>query len=132
MVYSVPAVGHFVFARVTRISRSRGAECVIFAIGQNPLGAELRGIVRTVDVTSPLMQLEFSDIRDCFQAGDIIRAKVISLGDARAFFLSTVADDCGVVKTPGNLKPASYRLVEGGGKVERRKVARPVWLLAPS
>ena len=129
MVYKIPEIGDLVFARVSRISKNRGAECQIFSIGQNPLGAEFRGIVRTVDIAAPGLLLEFSEISDCFRPGDIIRARVISLGDARAFFLSTVADDCGVVWGPGNLfKPASYRLIEVDGRVERRKVAKPVWL----
>ena len=128
MVYKIPEIGDFVFARVSKISKNRGAECQIFSIGQNPLGAEFRGIVRTLDIAAPSLITEFSEISECFRPGDIIRARVISLGDARAFFLSTVADDCGVVWAPGNFKPASYRLVEVNGRAERRKVAKPVWL----
>ena len=121
----MPAVGDVVYARVTRISKSRGAECQIFAT-LKPLSREFRGTVRTVDFASPALQ-EFSQVSDCFRPGDIIRAKIISLGDSKSFFLSTVPDDCGVVFA-GNLNPASYKLVALDGQVERRKVAKPVWL----
>ena len=33
----------------------------------------------------------------CFQPGDVVRALVASLGDARSYFLSTARDDLGVV-----------------------------------
>ena len=125
-MYVVPAVGDIVYARITRISKSRGAECQIFAT-LKPLGREFRGTVRTVDISSPALQQAFSEISECFRPGDVIRAKVISLGDSKSFFLSTVPDDCGVVYA-GNLNPASYKLVHGDGRVERRKVAKPVWL----
>lgn len=34
---------------------------------------------------------------DCFRPGDIVRAKVISLGDARSYYLSTADNSLGVV-----------------------------------
>ena len=129
MTYSVPTIGDFVYARVTRISRSRGAECLIFALNLNPLGRELKGTVRINDVTAP--DLVIAGIENAFRPGDVIRAKIISLGDSRNYFLSTVADDCGVVFGVGSLEPASFRLMfnrRDKSVVERRKVAKPVWL----
>jgi hypothetical protein len=34
---------------------------------------------------------------DCFRPGDIVRAKVTSLGDARTYYLSTAENELGVV-----------------------------------
>ena len=34
---------------------------------------------------------------DCFRPGDVVRAKVVSLGDARSYFLSTAEKELGVV-----------------------------------
>ena len=33
----------------------------------------------------------------CFRPGDIVRAVVVSLGDARSYYLSTASNECGVV-----------------------------------
>ena len=37
------------------------------------------------------------DIYDCFRPGDVIKAEVVSLGDARSYFLSTAKNELGVV-----------------------------------
>lgn len=34
---------------------------------------------------------------DCFRPGDVVRAKVLSLGDARSYYLTTAANSLGVV-----------------------------------
>lgn len=34
---------------------------------------------------------------ECFRLGDIVKAKVLSLGDARSYYLSTAANELGVV-----------------------------------
>ena len=33
----------------------------------------------------------------CFRPGDLVRAEVIGLGDARSYYLSTAKNDLGVV-----------------------------------
>ena len=133
MVYKIPVIGDVVVTRVEKISQSRGAECAVLAVergegGTEVLAAPLRGTVRPVDVAAPGVQTEFADIGDCFRPGDVVRAKVISLGDSKGYFLSTVADSCGVVC--GDLSDSrviSYKLIaKSDGSVERRKVAKPL------
>lgn len=34
---------------------------------------------------------------DCFRPGDVVRAKVLSLGDARSYYLTTADNTLGVV-----------------------------------
>lgn len=34
---------------------------------------------------------------DCFRPGDVVRAKVLSLGDARSYYLTTADNALGVV-----------------------------------
>jgi exosome complex component CSL4 len=34
---------------------------------------------------------------ECFRPGDVVRAEVLSLGDARSFYLTTAQNDLGVV-----------------------------------
>ena len=70
-------------------------------------------------------------LADCFHVGDIVRALVISLGDQGGYYLSTAANELGVVMAwseEGNgCVPISWREVrdEVTGVRETRKVARP-------
>ena len=67
----------------------------------------------------------------CFRPGDVARARVLSLGDARSFYLSTAADDLGVVFARSEASGAplvaesEQRMrCPSTGVVEKRKVAR--------
>lgn len=80
---------------------------------------------------------------ECFRLGDIVKAKVLSLGDARSYYLSTAANELGVVYATSEdgelecrdfeltagapLLPISYQEMENPqtGETERRKVAKP-------
>ena len=68
---------------------------------------------------------------ECFRPGDVVTAKVISLGDAQSYYLSTAEDTLGVVYAESEggkeLVPASWTemvCAETGVK-ELRKVASP-------
>ena len=70
-------------------------------------------------------------IPSSFLPGDVVRARVASLGDARAYHLTTAADDLGVVHaraaTSGApLEPVSWCEMRcpATRAVEKRKVAR--------
>ena len=71
-------------------------------------------------------------VAESFRVGDIVRATVISLGDERAYYLSTAGNELGVVMAVsewGNqMVPVSWRefLDEEMGVREARKVAKPV------
>lgn len=64
--------------------------------------------------------------------GDVVRARVISLGDERSYYLSTARNELGVVMATseaGNVMvPVSWREFEDSvtGTRESRKVAKPV------
>lgn len=70
---------------------------------------------------------------ECFRLGDLVRAEVLSLGDARSYYLTTAArNELGVVsarseRTGEELVPVSWREMRDPttGEVERRKVAKP-------
>ena len=68
---------------------------------------------------------------DCFRPGDIVRAEVLSLGDARSYYLSTAKNEFGVVYAKGAssglpLVPISWEEMQDPETqaVERRKIAR--------
>lgn len=43
------------------------------------------------------MTLRQVELHSCFRPGDLVRAEVIALGDARSYYLSTAKNDLGVV-----------------------------------
>jgi exosome complex component CSL4 len=88
------------------------------------------GVIRAADVRSTAV--DSVDVGACFRPGDLVRATVSSVGDARAFYLSTAAPGLGVVSARSASHPARPRLEpasEAGmrcpltGTVEPRKVA---------
>ena len=120
-MHTIPAVGDLVYAQVLRVTPGRGAECRIVT---SVVNESYRGLIRPSDIVTPALQAELGPI--AFRAGDLVRAKVISLGDARNLFLSTVPEDCGVVSAGCDVcVPVSWKLIsDGNSVVERRKVAK--------
>ncbi|KAN0060234.1 hypothetical protein ACQY0O_007563 [Thecaphora frezii] len=58
-------------------------------------GTDFQGVVRSQDVRNT--EKDKVRLGDCFRPGDIVRASVISLGDARSYYLSTAANHLGVI-----------------------------------
>lgn len=132
------SAGDVVLCRVTRISQ-RAAFAAIICVERKssasssptaiPLATPLTGILRAPDVRST--EIDAVEVPSCFRPGDVVRARVLSLGDARSFYLSTAADDLGVVFARS--EAASVPLVAESwqqmrcpstGTVEKRKVAK--------
>ena len=90
----VPAAGDRVLARVTRVS-AKAANCEIVAANGRALAAPLQGVVRLPDVRKT--EVDAVEMHRCFRPGDVVRADVLSLGDARSYYLSTAHNELGVV-----------------------------------
>ncbi|WWC62294.1 uncharacterized protein I303_104890 [Kwoniella dejecticola CBS 10117] len=90
---------------------------------------EFQGVIRISDIR--LTERDKIKMGECFRLGDLVKAKVLSLGDARSYYLSTAANELGVmyaVSEAGNpLLPVSYQEMEDEltGTREKRKVAKP-------
>uniref|UniRef100_A0A7N2KQJ5 Exosome complex component CSL4 C-terminal domain-containing protein n=1 Tax=Quercus lobata TaxID=97700 RepID=A0A7N2KQJ5_QUELO len=75
-------------------------------------------------------EIDKVDMHLSFRPGDIIRAVVLSLGDARAYYLSTAKNELGVVSaesTAGEtMVPISWTEMQCPltGQIEQRKVAK--------
>lgn len=125
----VPRVGDDVYGRVTRVLE-KVAHVEIAAInGRAPAGGEFGGAIRRQDVRAHAVDSVEMDA--CFRPGDVVRAKVLSLGDARSFYLTTASDELGVVRATHResretMLPISWTEVQCPvtGEVEDRKVAR--------
>jgi exosome complex component CSL4 len=89
-------VGDIVLCRVIRVMFGQ-IIAEIFCVGDSmlhsnsPKATIRKEDVRPSDIDSVVMS-------DCFRPGDIVRADVLSLGDARHYFLSTSKSHLGVVR----------------------------------
>lgn len=124
----VPAIGDEVTCRVIRIA-SRMATVDIICVGKDVLREPCTGLIRREDVRS--FEQHTVEMYRSFRPGDIVLARVISLGDARAYLLSTAEPPLGVViaKTQegATLTPVSWEEMECPLTQQRefRKVAKP-------
>jgi exosome complex component CSL4 len=107
-------IGDVVLARVLRISVNF-ANVEILSIGENGKVLQLppKAVIRREDIR--LNDIDSLVVHECFRPGDIVRAVVISLGDARQYFLSTADVEFGVViakseKSQQRLVPVSARV----------------------
>ncbi|KAG8177560.1 hypothetical protein JTE90_026189 [Oedothorax gibbosus] len=90
----VPNIGAIVTAKVTNIRR-RFAKCAIYCVEETVLQEPFRGIIRREDVRTK--DRDKVEMYKCFRPGDIILARVTSLGTMHSFNLSTAEEDLGVV-----------------------------------
>jgi exosome complex component CSL4 len=124
---TLPQIGDVVTASVSRITQSV-AYVSILCVGGALLAEPFQGTIRERDVRS--FEVDDVDMYKSYRPGDVVRAKVISLGDARSYFLSTAANDLGVVlansEAGHTMVPVSWRFMRCPvtRQKERRKVAK--------
>ena len=89
-------VGDIVLAKVNRIQVNMANIEIVAAEGIGALREHHSGIIRKEDIrVAATVEV---NIYDSFRPGDIVRAKVISLGDSRKYILSTAENDLGVIR----------------------------------
>ncbi|ORY27891.1 CND01650-like protein [Naematelia encephala] len=128
---NVPDIDSIVIGTISRVTPQQ-AHLTISTSNSRPVpesAEEFIGVIRIADTR--LTERDKIKMGECFRLGDIVRAKVLSLGDARNYYLSTSANELGVIQATseaGNpLTPVSYQEMEDvvTGTRERRKVAKP-------
>ena len=124
----LPQPGDLVLARVTRIN-SRYASLSILCVGSRLTTDTFPAVLRQRDIRS--FDIDACDVGRSYRPGDLVRAAVLSMGDARSYFLSTAEADLGVVEATsaagGKMKAISWERMEceTTGMKEYRKVAKP-------
>jgi exosome complex component CSL4 len=125
--------GQIVLARVTRITTQQ----VLLNVFANPFGMlqndRPEACIRREDVRSGVdPESSTTDLSKSFRPGDWVIARLISLGDARRYFLSTAEPALGVIQAVSSVSgktmmPISYKEMEcpETGAKEPRKCARP-------
>ncbi|CAG0879594.1 unnamed protein product [Darwinula stevensoni] len=90
----VPSTGSIVTARVTSVN-PRFCKCKILCIEDTVLKEPFRAIIKKEDVRAT--HKDKVELYKCFRPRDIILARVLSLGDALSYLLSTAENELGVV-----------------------------------
>lgn len=86
-------VGDKVLCRVVRLAMNQ-AIVEILSVTNRMLNEFPKAIIRREDIR--LSEIDQLIIHECFRPGDIVHAVVISLGDARQYYLSTAEVEYGV------------------------------------
>ncbi|KAJ4842919.1 hypothetical protein Tsubulata_005903 [Turnera subulata] len=126
---AVPEPGCTVIARVTKVM-AKMASADIMCVGRNSVREKFSGIIRQQDVRAT--EIDKVDMHLSFRAGDFL-----SLGDARAYYLSTAQNELGVVSAESAagaaLVPISWTEMQCPltGQIEQRKVAKDSFDLPP-
>ncbi|KAJ7978185.1 exosome complex component CSL4 [Quillaja saponaria] len=124
---AVPVPGSVVIARVTKVM-ARMASADIMCVGPKNVQEKFTGTIRQQDVRAT--EIDKVDMHLSFRPGDIVRALVLSLGDARAYYLSTAKNELGVVSAESTagatMVPVSWTEMQCPltGQIEQRKVAK--------
>eukprot|EP00899_Mesostigma_viride_P007891 jgi/Mesvir1/17102/Mv07537-RA.1 len=92
----VPSPGSEVTVKITKVS-ARFASAEILCLGRAalPPAESFSGMIRLQDVRAT--EIDKVDLFKCFRPNDIVKADVLSLGDARSYYLSTARNELGVV-----------------------------------
>ncbi|GJJ70590.1 exosome complex component CSL4 [Entomortierella parvispora] len=126
---AMPGMEAIVICKVVRVN-PRFAAVNIMVVNGIPCSDDFQGVIRVQDVRAT--EKDKVKIYNSFRPGDIVRAQVISLGDARSYFLSTAANELGVIfgtsVAGGSLVPISWQEMQctKTKAIELRKCAKPM------
>lgn len=125
----VPRKGAIVLCRVISISH-RQAKVAILSVNETALREEVHGVVRREDIRET--EKDTVEVFPSFRPRDVLRARVIGLGESYGYVLSTAENELGVVfatsEQGGKMVPVSWCEMQCTvTRVrERRKVAKVV------
>ncbi|ORX60057.1 hypothetical protein BCR36DRAFT_316404 [Piromyces finnis] len=90
----IPEVDSIVTGKIIRVN-PKMATLAIMVVGNKPCKDDFQGIIRVQDVRST--EKDKVQIYNSFRPGDIVRARVISLGDRHSYYLTTAENELGVI-----------------------------------
>ncbi|ORX82563.1 hypothetical protein BCR32DRAFT_219335 [Anaeromyces robustus] len=91
---AIPEVDSIVTGKIIRVN-PKMATLAIMVVGNKPCKDDFQGIIRVQDVRST--EKDKVQIYRSFRPGDIVRARVISLGDRHSYYLTTAENELGVI-----------------------------------
>ena len=123
----LPTIGAVVTAKVTGVN-TRFGKLAILAVEGCPLNEPFRGTLRKEDIRAT--EKDKVEIYKSFRPGDIVQARVSSLGDSHSYFLSTAENELGVIfamsEAGASMIPISWKEMQCPETMvkECRKVAK--------
>ena len=123
----VPSPSDVVLCRVLKIN-PRYASLSILCIGTQPLPHPFPAILRQRDLRS--FDVDHAEVGQSVRPGDLVSCRLLSLGDARSYVVTTAEEGLGVVEATsaagGKMKAVSWERMqcELTGMREQRKVAK--------
>jgi exosome complex component CSL4 len=124
------SIGIKVLCRVGRINNQQAMVDIIAAEAIGALKEHSAGLIRKEDIR--LGATEEVKVHESFRPGDVVLARIISLGDSRRFFLSTAENELGVIRavcaiSGKSMTPISWKEMECPETKARegRKCAKP-------
>lgn len=127
----VPQVGSIVSGKITRITVSQ-ANVDIICCGDVVLPQPAQGVIRVEDVFPGDVDHTAVQMSNCFRPGDVVKARLTSIGDSKQYWLSTAEPTLGVAWARGSdgdvLLPVAWDglLSPATGAKQPRKAARPI------
>ena len=125
-----PEKGNLVLCRVFSVGQAF-AKVDIISVGSQVLKEPLKGIIRREEVRAS--EKDKVSLFQSFRPCDIVRARVLGLGEGQAYILTTAETELGVVLARklchgGRMIPVSWCEYQCSvtGKREKRKVAKVV------
>ncbi|KAI0286998.1 hypothetical protein BGY98DRAFT_943047 [Russula aff. rugulosa BPL654] len=125
-----PVPNSIVLGSITRLSPQQAVVSITVVDGVPlPPGEDFTGVIRVQDIRAT--EKDKVKVGDCFRGGDVIKGQVISLGDARSYYITTARNDLGVIfatsEAGGTMEAVSWQEMRcrKTGKVEKRKCAKP-------
>ncbi|KAI0979394.1 hypothetical protein GJ496_001550 [Pomphorhynchus laevis] len=125
-----PEIGSIVCCKITFVHKSN-AKCIILSVNNVAVNSPFNGVIKKRSVRS--YRRDILEIINCFRPGDIVLARVISLGETDFYYLSTLETELGVViglsKTGERMYPISWNRMKTlnsyvPDRSEPRKVAK--------
>ena len=123
----IPLVDAIVTGIVSKITQ-RYVKVRLVTVSGKVLTEVFSGLIRKIDVRST--NVDSVEMYECYRPGDIVRAKIISLGDSRSYYLTTAGVHFGVISAKSemgeSMVPLSWEKMKCPitGLVEKRKVAK--------
>ena len=125
---TIPSVGSVVMTRVFNVSE-RQAKVLIISVENRLLQEPLSGVIRKEDIRA--VEKDSVNVFASFRPGDIVRARVISLGESHTHYgLATDRNELGVIMASSErgypMGPVSWTEMQCSqtGVRETRKVAK--------
>ena len=124
---TLPQLHSIVLVQVVNVNL-RICKVIILRVDSVSVQSRLPGILRKEDIRAT--EKDSVELFNCFRPGDILRARVISLGDGNAYSLSTAENELGVLFALSEegypMVPASWCEMQCTvtGRREKRKVAK--------